>query len=392
MMTRPSRILALACLTLGAIGARAEVQAPGPRADRVTLLRLPDEGIQPQTVVDANGGVHVIYFKGVALHGDLFYVRLDRKGSFSRPIQINTQAGSAIATGSMRGGQLAIGRDGRVHVAWQGSDKAVSRTAAGTTPVLYTRMNDARSAFEPERNVVHAAEGLDGGGVAADSSGHVYVLWHAGAPGSKGEGERRVWLARSDDDGRTFASEVPASDAATGACGCCSVRALADRQGALYVLYRSASEIVHRDTYALISRDHAKTFSSQKLQEWNLGACPMSTFALTTTATGVLAAWETAGQVQWLRIDSTTGRRSNATAAPGSTGDRKHPAIAANANGETLLAWTEGTGWNKGGAVAWQVFNAEGTPTAERGRLSGVPVWGLVAVTARPDGGFTLIY
>src|SRR5712672_1928943 len=118
MLTMPSRILALVCLALGAIGARAELQAPGPRADRVTLLRLPDEGIQPQAAVDANGSVHVIYFKGVAAHGDLFHVRLDRNGSFSRPIQINSQAGSAVATGSIRGGQVAIGRDGRVHVAW----------------------------------------------------------------------------------------------------------------------------------------------------------------------------------------------------------------------------------------------------------------------------------
>ena len=240
--------------------------------------------------------------------------------------------------------------------------------------------------------MVRAAAGLDGAGVAADANGHVYVLWHAGRPGTTDEGERRVWVTASSDDGRTFAGEIPASDEVTGACGCCGVRALADRQGVLYMLYRSAREVMHRDTYLLISRDKAKTFSSQKLQDWHVGACPMSTFSLSTSAAGIVAAWETAGQVQWMRIDPTTSRPSMVTAAPGSAGSRKHPAIAANARGETLLAWTEGTGWNKGGAVAWQLFDANGKATSEQGRLPGVPTWGLVAIAASADEGFTIVY
>jgi hypothetical protein len=56
------------------------------------------------------------------------------------------------------------------------------------------------------------------------------------------------------------------------------------------------------------------------------------------------------------------------------------------------LDWTEGTGWNKGGALAWQVFDKDGKPTAERGRTDGVPVWSMAAVFARPDGGFTVLY
>ena len=43
---------------------------------------------------------------------------------------------------------------------------------------------------------------------------------------------------------------------------------LVDRRGALYLLYRSAREVVHRDTYLLVSRDGAKSFTSARLQEW----------------------------------------------------------------------------------------------------------------------------
>jgi hypothetical protein len=56
------------------------------------------------------------------------------------------------------------------------------------------------------------------------------------------------------------------------------------------------------------------------------------------------------------------------------------------------LAWTEGMGWQKGGSVAWQIFDMVGKPKGEIGRARGVPVWSLVAVFARPDGGFTVVY
>ena len=77
---------------------------------------------------------------------------------------------------------------------------------------------------------------------------------------------------------------------------------------------------------------------------------------------------------------------------PGGGGGRKHPAVAGNAEGETILVWAEGTGWKRGGDLAWQVFDRSGRPTDEKGRVEGgVPVWGLATVVARPDGGFTII-
>jgi hypothetical protein len=37
---------------------------------------------------------------------------------------VNSQPESAIAAGTIRGAQLAIGKAGRVHVAWNGSQNA----------------------------------------------------------------------------------------------------------------------------------------------------------------------------------------------------------------------------------------------------------------------------
>src|SRR5205085_10598651 len=128
------------------------------------------------------------------------------------------------------------------------------------------------------------------------------------------------------------------------------------------------------------------------VQKWNVRTCPMSSFALAEADGAVLAAWETEGQVYYTRIDPESGKRSETTPAPGTGKGRKHPAVAGNARGETILVWTEGMGWNKGGSLAWQVFDRDGRPTSEKGRAAGVPTWSLVAVVARPHGGFTLLY
>lgn len=73
--------------------------------DPVTLLKTPHDGIQPQAVVDPQGTLHLIYFKGDAKAGDLFYVkRASKQKEFTEPLRINSVPGSAIAIGTVRGG------------------------------------------------------------------------------------------------------------------------------------------------------------------------------------------------------------------------------------------------------------------------------------------------
>ena len=119
----------------------------------------------------------------------------------------------------------------------------------------------------------------------------------------------------------------------------------------------------------------------------------MSSEALVEGPNGVTAAWETQGQVKFARVDPQSLKLGAPVAAPGGGSNRKHPVLAVNARGETLFAWTEGTGWNRGGSLAWQLYDRDGKPTADRGRVEGgIPVWGLAALAPRPDGGFTLIH
>lgn len=388
-MTSRRTLILVACLIPGLLSCWNSAAAAHTPA-RVALQRTPNGGIQPQAIVDPDGAIHLIYYQGEAGRGDLFYVRqAPGQDGFSTPLPVNSQKGSAIAAGTIRGAQLALGRGGRVHAAWNGP--APGNGNFMDAPMLYTRMNDAGTAFERERNVITFARGLDGGGsVAADREGNVYVLWHAPKPGNtQGEAGRAVFVARSTDEGKTFAPETLATSEPTGACGCCGMKALASSGGALYALYRAAAEGVNRDETLLVSRNMGASFEILYSHGWKVPACPMSSASLFESRRGILAAAETHGRVFYIRVGGETGQVSAPVSPPQQA---KHPVIVENAAGEILLVWTEGTGWRKGGSVAWQVYDEKGRATSESGKAEGVPVWSLATAVARPDGRFVIIY
>ncbi|MEO8663242.1 MAG: hypothetical protein ABI693_32590, partial [Bryobacteraceae bacterium] len=225
---------------LGCAAALASFAGSGQAAvgDEVHLVRVPAPGLQPQVVADAAGDLHLIYYSGDPRQGDLYYARSHDSGAtFSAPLRVNSQDGSAIAAGTIRGGQLAIGKNSRAHVAWNGSGKAAPRgpinpdSSKPGEPMLYARLNDSGTSFEPQRNLMLHSFGLDGGGsLAADDTGNVYVAWHgvgeseATGTGKEGEARRRVWVTRSMDQGRSFQTEAKAWAEETGACGCCGMK------------------------------------------------------------------------------------------------------------------------------------------------------------------------
>jgi hypothetical protein len=370
------------------------------KSSNVTVIRLRQGGVQPQVAVDGKGIVHLIYLVGDPAATDVFYQRSSNYGTdWSEPAKVNGGAGSAIAMGTVRGAHLAVGKGGRVHVAWMGGKDAEPKAPGGKTPMLYTRSTDdgkGGATFEPQRNLITDKIGLDGGGsVAADDQGNVYVAWHA--PEHKGnhdESDRRVWVAVSTDEGKTFAAERALSPEATGVCGCCGMRAFATG-GRLFALYRSATAAVNRDIYLLAADGKAlagakAAIASTKVAPMKSAVCVMSTADFAGGAKAVVAAYEAPDAVGYDLLDPQTGEARKGVIA--SKKGAKHPAVAVNSKGEVLLAWAEGTGWNKGGTVAWQVTSGDGAlPLSGRGR-EGLPVWGRPAAFARPDGSFVVLY
>ena len=363
----------------------------------IHFLRTPLGGLQPQAVVDASGTVHLVYLHGDPKAADVFYARrIPGRTDFSQPIRINSQSGSAIAIGTVRGAQLALGRNNRVHVVWNGSQPATDPGAKGT-PLLYARLDEAGKAFEAQRNLMTSTMNLDGGGsVAADHAGNVYAVWHAHLrTGPDDEIHRGVYVAYSKDDGKTFTPETQVDPQKTGVCGCCGLKAAVDDRGDLAIVYRSADEAGNRDSMLLVSGDRGLTFQSLLLGNWRSSTCPMSTPALSEGPEhSLLAMWETQGQVfRRLIFPDHPIQSPAAVSATGNPGSRKHPVLAFNpANGPHLLiAWVEGTGWEKGGSLAWECIDLKSGSSAT-GSRPGIPVWGLTAAIPEPDGSFTLMY
>ena len=395
-MTR--RQAMLACST--ALTAWAAESKGGGR-DRVRPLRVPDGGLQPQAVVDERGNLHLVYYTGDPFKGNLRYVRSSDFGaSFSSPISVN-KADSAVAAGTIRGAQIALGKVGRVHVAWNGSNAAEAKgplnpdSGKPGAPMLYARLNNAATDFEPERNLMLHSFGLDGGGtIGADLAGNVYVAWHGigknEAKTGEGEARRRVWITTSQDDGQSFQPEHKAWAQPTGACGCCGMKIHTGSTGEISVLYRSATESVHRDIYLLSSKDRGQSFAGGLLHKWDINACPMSSMDFADNGKMLAGAWETGGQIYWARLDGDKSRKI--ISAPGDGKGRKHTRLALNPAGEMLLVWTEGTGWQKGGSLAWQLYDRDGQLTAEKGLVAGIPTWSFAAPIARPDHGFSILY
>lgn len=362
----------------------------------VTLHRIPDGGVQPQVAVDASGVAHLIYLKGDPAHADVFYTRSNDAGvTWSPPLRVNTHPGSAIALGTVRGAHLALGRNARPSVAWMGAAPADPKATRTPAPMLYTRLADDGRAFEPERNLITVHPGLDGGGsLAADDLGNVFVAWHAPATPGGDEQSRRVFVARSTDDGKSFAPELPVSDPATGACGCCGMRAFATG-GKLFVLYRGAAQMVNRGMYLVETTADLHPLTSREIAPQMVGTCIMSTAAFAPSAANrnVLVAWETKGVVAWAAIDPSAATPFDSHPVSPARSGQKFPAVTANASGQVLVAWAVGTGWNKGGRVAWAVFDPSGHPVPDKmGDADGLPAWDCPAAFATPNGNFVVLY
>ena len=348
-------------------------------AQPVVTWRVPDGGRLPRAVIDAGGTVHMVYVRGDATRGDLMYVtRTKGASAWSEPMAVNSEPGTVTGIGPIDGGQLALGRDGRVHVAW---------LQINPIEFFYTRTRTDGTGFEPQFGVA-AGSGVEAGpSITADRAGNVFLFWHEG---TEEDARRSVYLAVSRDDGTVFEPVRPVNSDAEGACNCCGLRALSDDAGRVYVSYRGAGDNVRRGQRLLTSNDAGLTFADELIQPWNVGACPVSTTSLSEGPSGMTVAWETQGQVYFAPVDDL----GNSVLAPGvATIRRKNPTVAVNHGGQTLLAWGDGPGFRTGGTLHWRVFEAGGHPTAEQGSgTETIPDQSVPIALARADGTFLVIF
>ncbi len=352
--------------------------APAGSSEGVVLWRVPDAGRLPRAVIDDAGTVHLVYFQGEPAGGDLVYVTRQRgETTWSDPQYVNSEPQTVTGVGPIDGGQIALGKSNRLHVAW---------FRIRPTEFFYTRTNPQGTAFEPQFGLA-AADGVEAApSLAVDDDGNVFMFWHAGAIE---DADRAVYVAVSHDEGTIWEPPRRVNAKTEGVCNCCGLHALNDA-GALYLSYRGAGDNERRGQRLLASSDGGHTFSDDLIHPWELRACPVSTTTLSQGSAGTTVAWETQGQVYFAEI-----ARLEARVSPAGIADtrRKNPSVAVNHRGETILAWGDGPGLRSGGTLYWQVFDAEHAPVSgQAGGSEMIPEGSVAIALAQPDGTFVVIF
>jgi hypothetical protein len=291
---------------------------------------------------------------------------------------------ASASDGTIRGAQIAIGKDNTLHIVWNGVGNHKRQIPS---PLLYSRSPDGGMSFEPRRDLRADTQALDGGAsIAASLRGDVFIVWHGAPAGAEpSEINRRVYVLKSTDNGRTFAAPKIANADDPGVCACCSLKAFVTPGGELFTLYRAARSMSQRDVVLMSSRDGGSTFQHRDVGRWAINACPMSSFSAMSDGKRTRGAWEAEGKVFTALLDTT------ADALAISEGKSRHPALAINTKGETLISWSIGTGWQKDGQLGWLVLDASSQPTTTRGIQPGMPVWAFSAAYAEGER-FVILY
>ena len=354
----------------------------GLNAEDVSLMRVPNKGIQPRMQVDPSGKLHLVYYLGEPGNGNLFYVaKSPGEAGWSSPIRVNHYPNAAVSGGTIRGAQMCIGKGNRVHVVWFGSGEVAghfSDAEKPSAPMLVTRMADDGQSFEKERNLMSWTSALDGGGsITCDDKGRVWVAWHGrGDSDAEGEMGRDMFLSISDDEGKSFTREFRIKEAPRGACGCCGMNMRFMEPDRLHIVYRGIQGKV-RPMIDLWSTDGGKSFRYSNFNPWEIEACPMSSVSLMSASDGrLLLGNEQSGHIRLNQHTSGSGRvipfSNSLGEVPG-----KHASMALDGEGNVLLSWAEGAGWAKGGFLRWKMLDQDGNvqQTMNVAQSHEIPVW-----------------
>lgn len=364
----------------------------------VVLQRAPEGELQPQVRVDADGVLHLLTTTDA---GEVRYRRSEDGGEVWAP---PLRAGDgATAGGRTRGARMALGREGRLHVVWQGSPGAQPRTNDEADPLLYTRLDDEGQAFEPQRNVAAQHTFPDAGcAIAADGAGNVWILWHTPVGAGASERERVLWLSRSRDDGASFETERALGGEVEGVCAASAPAIECDGE-TLYVLYRVAGERNEHGSWLLVSHDGGETFTGRALDRLTAANCRPSSAALHPGPLGMVGVWQRSGALYLANFDGLEAQaeqRIERTVSRGSgfgalypRAELQHPTLAVAGWGDALVVTLADSHWGKELQLDWSSYDAEGAWLGSAPEpLEFVPADSLAACFARDDGTFVVIY
>ena len=334
--------LAVLCALLFC-GKTAETAMP-----HVITVSVPNGGHPMAAKTDSHGTIHLIFDSA---SGPQYCKSVDNGKTLSTPIPI-------VDPGSQKPGlefitwDMAVSAEGAVHVAL-GNNAWKLKLPKDEWGFFYARLLPGETSFPPLRNINHKPS--EGFSIAVRGSGDVTAVWMAD----------KLFANVSHDGGKTFGS-IKELDPSLDPCNCCTTSSVYAADGRVAILYREETDN-DRDIYlALWNQTTNKAVKTRVSKTpWNVDACPMTYFSVTSSVDGFLAAWPTKGQIYFARLDPSGKPRSpEEIKTLGANGMRTGIMALTTFDGGALVAW------KKDKQLGWQLYDKQGQPAGKAGSIN----------------------
>ena len=332
--------------TLGLFLVAVLTARAGEAANRVSAIRVPGDGKALKAQLGADGTIHLL----LDTPDGPRYVKSSNGGTtFSAPIAI-VDAASQKPGLKFSAADLAVGHDGRVHVAMANNAWKL-KLPKDQWSLHYASLAPGAKAFSPVRNLNRQPS--EGFALAASERGAVTASFLSG----------KLFAMTSRDNGETFAASAEINPA-WNPCDCCTTATAYGADGRLALLYREETDN-QRDLFVVVwdQRDGSKPLR-QRLSRtpWKIETCPMTYFTISRAGTGYVAAWPTKGQVYFSRLDQ--------DGAASLTGEIKTPSTAGMRTGLLALGASDGAtliAWKNKDVLGWQLYDLNNQPRGAPG-------------------------
>lgn len=280
------------------------------------IVKIADNGHQPDLTISRNGNVQVVY----GVEDEIFYSFSTDDGlTFSSPQLVAQLPG--LHLGMTRGPRIAS------------TDDYVVITAVNKQGNVYSYQRDSRTQQWSAPVQVNDADTLAKEGfvaVAGGSKNKVHAVWLD----LRDKGGNKLYGAVSEDGGKSWSSNRQLYQSPEGTvCECCRPSIKANANGQVAIMFRNWLN-GSRDLYLIQSENEGSTFGqTQKLGygTWPLKGCPMDGGDVSIDKKGnVVTVWKRENEI----FLSQPGK------AETRLGEGRTPTVAVTRNG-TFVAWQQ---------------------------------------------------
>jgi hypothetical protein len=247
----------------------------------------------PFLVSNGGRGFYLAYIERTSALSNLMLRRAPDGEHFSAPVRVNDRPGDAVVRNE-NPPKLALGPRGEVYACW------ASERERWKGNIRFARSIDGGRTFSAAIDLNSDAGGAASGhafqSLAVDRNGRIYVAWIDERARKSGDRGAEIWLASSDDGGKTFSRD---RKILSDVCECCRTTLAIDSAGRLLVSYRTIPPLgpMCRDIVVARSQD-GRSFTPTIVSRdgWEVTGCPVAGPALSIDERGdIVAVWFTGG-------------------------------------------------------------------------------------------------